>query len=595
MATIKYTKEDYMGSTEPYSDICERTGFAKSQRLEELADHAESLGVKNFRKLFKEYEKEYNSLAGGFGQANETNFTGQKLQLRTGVWEATDYGIERPSDKGMLSACSHPLLPIERLTSIDTHVEKIRLAFKRGRAWREVICDKKTIASNNAILELSNSGIGVNSTNAQHMVKYLADVEALNYDDIPEKKSTSKLGWAKPHGFSPYVPELVFDGDDNFRTFFESVRSEGDFDEWIKLAKEIRASKNPAPRIILAASFGSVLVEPLGGLPFFVHLWGGTEVGKTVGLMFAASVWANPEIGKYIHSFNSTAVAQELSASFVNSLPLILDELQMIKDKKDFDQMIYQLCEGVGKGRGQKSGGLQKTGTWQNCILTSGEQPISSASSGGGAVNRIIEIECNDKLFEDPCKVAGCVKKNFGHAGQFFVEQLEKEENLHEAHELQKEFFYIANQSGATEKQAMAASIIMTADWLINKLLFEDEKILRPNEILQFLSSKDEVSEGFRALEWLKGWIAENSHRFDINDSGYKTTARAGKFEVDQIVIIRKVFNDICRDAGFSSTSFASWLKKNGYTKTEADRTDSNIRIDGVITRSVVLIRDKLN
>ena len=32
-----------------------------------------------------------------------------------------------------------------------------------------------------------------------------------------------------------------------------------------------------------------------------------------------------------------------------NSLPLIIDELQLIKDnRKDFDRMIYQLSEGVG-------------------------------------------------------------------------------------------------------------------------------------------------------------------------------------------------------------------------------------------------------
>ena len=109
------------------------------------------------------------------------------------------------------------------------------------------------------------------------------------------------------------------------------------------LAKEIRSGDNPAPKILLVAAFASVLVEPCSCLPFFVHVCGGTETGKTVGLMLAASVWANPEMGKYIHTFNSTAVAQELSAGFVNSLPLILDELQIIKDRKDFDQL-YISC-----------------------------------------------------------------------------------------------------------------------------------------------------------------------------------------------------------------------------------------------------------
>ena len=48
-------------------------------------------------------------------------------------------------------------------------------------------------------------------------------------------------------------------------------------------------------RLFLAASFASVVLEPCGLLPFFLHAWGGTETGKTVGLMIAASVWACPK------------------------------------------------------------------------------------------------------------------------------------------------------------------------------------------------------------------------------------------------------------------------------------------------------------
>ena len=87
------------------------------------------------------------------------------------------------------------------------------------------------------------------------------------------------------------------------------------------------------------------MVRPMCALPFFVHLWGGTEVGKTVGLMLAASVWANPEVGRYIHTFNSTAVGREKSAAFVNSLPLILDELQIVADRKTFDKDIMLLAD----------------------------------------------------------------------------------------------------------------------------------------------------------------------------------------------------------------------------------------------------------
>ena len=189
-----------------------------------------------------------------------------------------------------------------------------------------------------------------------------------------------RLGWIDGYGFSPYVEDLVFDGDLSYKHFFESVRTHGNFGKWLDLVSGIRHGGVIA-RLVLAASFASVLVKPCGALPFFVHLWGGTEAGKTVALMLAASVWASPKMGDYIHTFNSTSVGQELSAGFVNSLPLILDELQIVGDKKDFDKTIYLLAEGVGRSRGAKSGGLQKVSSWKNCILTNGEQPIRL---GGG-------------------------------------------------------------------------------------------------------------------------------------------------------------------------------------------------------------------
>lgn len=56
----------------------------------------------------------------------------------------------------------------------------------------------------------------------------------------------------------------------------------------------------------MAASFASVLLEPLGCLSFVFHLWGGSGTGKTVGMMVAASVWGNPAEGALTRTLNST-------------------------------------------------------------------------------------------------------------------------------------------------------------------------------------------------------------------------------------------------------------------------------------------------
>ena len=77
----------------------------------------------------------------------------------------------------------------------------------------------------------------------------------------------------------------------------------------------------------------------------------------------------------------------------------MMDELQIINERKDFEKEIYMLTEGVGRSRGNKTGGLDHTPTWRNCIMTTGEKPILTSSSGGGAVNRVIEVECKEKFF----------------------------------------------------------------------------------------------------------------------------------------------------------------------------------------------------
>ena len=589
-----YTKEDYIATTAPYEEV-ERCGnpFEKEQKIAQLANHARDVGVRNFMTLYKKYVKSMKMLAKSDFVENASNFTGQELELDTGSWLADDYGISRPGVQGEEIACAHPLMPVQRLTNIDTGIEKMKLAFKRGGIWRTVVCDRKQVASNNTIVGLADFGISVTSENARHMVRYLQDVENLNYDRIPQKKSVSRLGWVGEEGFSPYVEGLVFDGEDSFKNFFDSVGEKGSMDKWVKEVKKIRQSECLAPKIMLAASFASALVGPCGGLPFFCHIWGGTETGKTVGLMLAASVWANPEMGKYIHTFNSTAVAQELSASFVNSLPLILDELQIVKDKKDFDQMIYQLSEGAGKSRGQKTGGLQKTGTWSNCIITSGEQPISSASSGGGAVNRIIEIRCDEKLFTDPAHLCKIIKVNYGHAGKKFVELMSEPEMMENARQVQSVFFKEVNKE-ATEKQALAASLILTADFLINEYIFRDGQCISFEDLKQFLSSKDEVSAEKRAYEWIWGWIVQNRSKFLSEDNAHVMECY-GRIDADSISIIRSVFNQACSENGYNPTSFATWMRDHDLTETENNekRLDKKRRINGTACRCIVLKLEK--
>ena len=346
----EFSKNDFLMTTEPYEWLYSHKDnrFALKQFINRMSEQAKSVGVNNLTGLFNAYVASLkNQGQESIPGCNRTDFTGQEMELDCGSWEATDEGIFGTDKVGFpITACYHPIMPVQRLVNIDTNVHKVKLAYSLGRRWSYIIEDRSVISDSRAIIGLSRYGIAVNSENAKHLVRYLSEVEQMNYDIIPEVSSVGRLGWIDDYGFSPYAGDLVFDGEEEYRTRFESIRFRGDRQKWIECCKTVRAGKTKGAviaRIMLAASFASALVKPCNCLPFFVHLWGGSETGKTVGLLLAASVWADPEIGKYIQTFNATDVSKELGAAFYNSLPLILDELQLVKDnRKDFDRMIYQ-------------------------------------------------------------------------------------------------------------------------------------------------------------------------------------------------------------------------------------------------------------
>lgn len=586
---VVYTKEDFVCGTAPYEEVYKLRDnpFEYMQAEERMSMVAKACGVTNFKKTLKAYCQAMRAAAGDVID-NASDFEDQEIDLSTGPWYADEYGVRRINSFGVEEvACVHPIMPVKRLVNIDTGIEKLEIAYKKAKRWRKKIFDRRQLASASSIVALSDYGVAVTSENAKLLVTYLHDVENLNYDRIEESNSVGRLGWIGDEGFSPYVDGLVYDGNSSFQHFYDSVRPRGSAEKWREYVSNIRAEGNVPTKIVLAASFASVLVEPCNCLPFFVHLWNGSGNGKTVALMLAASVWANPQIGEYIHTFNATDVGQELSAGFVNSMPLILDELQIQKDRRDFDKTIYKLSEGVGRTRGAKLGGVQATPTWRNCILTNGEDPILSAHSGGGAVNRIIEINTEGiQFFKDARNVADFVTKNYGHAGKAFVQALMDPEIMKQAREYQHEFFRGLSGKDITDKQVLAASLILTADVLVNELIFKDDNELSIVDVTKFLSTHSEVSASNRALGWLWDWVAQNNRKFseDSRDECW------GKITVDKIMIVRSVFDRACVDNGFNPTSFLSFLRNNGKIETEGKGYTKRVRINGIRCQCVVLL-----
>lgn len=567
----EFTRDDFLKSTAPYDFVYlyKNDKFKFGQVLELVAIRAAEVGIKAFNTRFREFTKQYHPTVRKV-YANFTEFEGQKLVLSCGKYSCVEDVCFEDDYGKVVEVCNHPIMPVERIVNIDDTTEKLRIAYRKGFQWREIIADKETLASASRITQLAKSGIAVNSENAKYLVKYMTDIEALNYDVIPEKKSVGRLGWIKGYGFSPYVDDLVFDGEENFRHMFGSVQPTGDFFEWRRLAREVRKEKDPSARILLAASFASVLVEPCDCLPFFVHLWGGTESGKSVATLFACSVWASPVLGEYMKTFNATAVSQELTAGFLNSLPLAYDELQIVQSRKSNDDIVYKLCEGVGRDRGKKTGGLQKLSTWRNVILSTGETPISSATSGGGAINRVIEIECsNRKIISNPLELIPRMKENYGLAGALFVDWIQqKQENLHEVIDLRLSYMKkFRDFSDVTDKQAMAASLILTADELTERLFIQDGVRLTIDDLKPFLITKADVDLNQRCYGFLCDFVVANYAKFNPAGNDNYQGEIYGDARDDYVYIIKSKFDQVLTDNGYNPRAFLSWAAKKDLIK----------------------------
>lgn len=569
--SYNYTYDQFANGFEPYQKLFSYVGndFSLRRELNKMEENAKRVGFKRFFQIWKSYrdseianikiEKDF--------LPNLTQFAHQPFSLRCGEWTASDSGVWRLNKRGEKEyACTHPIMPVARLTNIDNGESKIELWFQCASTQsrcQKLIVDKVVISSNRTIINLAKYGIAVTSTTASALVDYLSCLQAENYDRIPEISTVSRMGWMERNEFVPFVDDIEFDGDPSFSEMYKSISHKGSSTAWYGVALECRKA-SVAARIILAASFASPLLHIVGALPFFVHIWSPVAgVGKTVALFLAASVWADPGIGRYIVSHNTTKVGSERVAAFLNNLPLCIDELQLAANKVKFDDEIYHLAQGVGRARGTKTGAIERISRWRCCILSTGESPMISNSSGAGAINRVLDVECKDKVIQDGHRVANILQSNYGHAGELFIRKICSNEKIWgqvmEIYECNLEDCMGSNL-GMTDKQAGAVAAILTADYLATEWIFKDDLYLMVNDFKDIVATQDSASLGKRAYAWLLSWVSQNQNNFMVNGT-IPVGAVFGAIESSKVFIIRKVYDEAMEAAGFSPKSILTYLE----------------------------------
>ena len=132
--------------------------------------------------------------------------------------------------------------------------------------------------------------------------------------------------------------------------------------------------------------------------------------------------------------------------------------------------------------------------------------------------------------------------------------------------EIQQDFLRQLADDEKMQKQSLSLSIILTADKLATDYQFKDHQYISLEEAREVLVDRNELSDNERCYQFLMDKIAMNPARFDGDNENIE---KWGVIEGGYAIIYATAFSALCKDGGFSRTSFLSWANRKGLLQTE--------------------------
>ena len=503
----------------------------------------------------------------------------------------------------MLPVAPEPVVITRKMENVDDGQEKLEITFRRNGRFKAIRTPRSAALNKTQLIRYADSGLPVNSGNAEDMVSYLAAYEAKNNGCIPCVRSIDRIGWVGKE-FFPYR----VDGEMELETDVASVSQmiggltqEGSYEVWLKATETVRSSS--ISRAILAGSFASPLLHWLKHRVFLTHVWHDSRGGKTATLKLALSVWGDPV--RLLTSYHATAVGLERSCAAMKHLPLGLDELQALAEKKmAVESVVYSLGNGFGKLRGSRSGGLQKTLQWRNIILSTGEMPLIRENSMDGVGSRVLELYGRPIADEAAARELHQIsERHYGHAGKRYIEYL-TEEILSEDGKLDGLYGdlrdHLRAEYGKQHERDPGVhfdniAVLCLGDYLSGIAVFslpeKDAWIQAVNLGMELLENNAQLlpeDSIQRAWDFTVDWIGANRSHF--TSSVYGSVMRYGSIAPGHVNIIQSVYRKALEEAGFSYAKSVRGFVSRGWFDSFMDadgkrRSQYQCKIDGVNMR----------
>jgi len=514
-------------------------------------------------------------------------------------FRVTDIGINhiKFTENGPIvtRACGCPAIVSARLFNADTETESLRISYKHMGRWRDIVIPRSMAVDSRRVIGLADKGISVSSEGAKYLAKYFDDYLFCN-PGIPVQKAVSRFGWRNQEFVFPGLsPEIEIDVDDiGSKHALKGFSTAGDPSEWVNVANTVR-NYSPNARFILSASFATPLLKLLSQRNFIVHNHGNSQEGKTAMLWMAMSIWGDPNV--ITCSFDGTTTALERRASLFSDLPLGINEREVLSQlkKQDISATLYMLAEGKGKGRGGKVG-LQELNTWRTIVLTTGEGPLTNASSMDGLMTRTIELEGGPLAGnKDLARYLYAFLPNFhGHAGLVFMHALmgaqmgEIIDYYRQTQGWLRQYF-----GDKIDSHLDALACVMTADYYSSIWVFGMDSSVAGGEVVAMgtaiaekLIRMVDASESERAWVEFIDWVGENHERL-----GSYGATKIGTKDGTNIYVIRRVVDEFLSKYSSSQKIIRAWAdqgKIRMWKDGEKNRFDYRKSIGGLQTRCIV-------
>ena len=435
-------------------------------------------------------------------------------------------------------ACGRPVAINRLLEPIDESgwdgIERVEIVFESERGWKRKVVERETLLNKNKAIALTNDGVDITSDRASAFTGYMSSMlkESSIRGAIPSRKSSRKMALYKDGKLLlPYRdPEFYFEKKSSMPNLVNALQAHGESekmkenrDAWFKEFKKIRAEKNGMFNFLTASSLCAPIIGMIGTIDGFVcNVVGVTECGKSVAEYVTATIW-----GSYKHSdgfvigAKNTSTAFETYADVLNCLPLTIDDYSKLKEKEkeSFKQIIYEIANGIGKGRATKDMGLRAMASYSLNLIVTSEEPLRERA-GGGATNRLLTYMADSECPWTPDRATEMMNffsTNYGHAGVEYIQILndlgrEKVQCMIKVH--RDELIEAAKGQKKTMKQINAMAVLLTADEIAADMLFEDKIKITTEQALDILDDESVVRAEAQAYEKIVDKIFSNRQHF---------------------------------------------------------------------------------